>query len=151
YELVDDLTGTRLGRAKSGTFRTADVVGLDTLAHVVRTMHDQLPDDPFHAVFALPPVVSTLIEKGALGQKTGAGFYRKEGKAILRIDPAKGEYVPADAKIDESVAAILAERDPAKRLKALRESDHPQAQFVWAVLRDIFHYSALHLAEIADT
>ncbi|GAB2887526.1 3-hydroxyacyl-CoA dehydrogenase NAD-binding domain-containing protein [Paralcaligenes ginsengisoli] len=151
YDLVDELTGKRLGRAKSGTFRTADVVGLDTLAHVVRTMQDQLPDDPFHAHFGVPPVVAALIEKGALGQKTGAGFYRKEGKAILRLDPAKGEYVPADSTIDEGVAAILAERDPAKRLKALRESDHPQAQFVWAVLRDGFHYSAVHLADIADT
>lgn len=151
YELVDELTGTRLGRAKSGTFRTADVVGLDTLAHVVRTMQDQLTDDPFHAHFEVPPVVAALIEKGALGQKTGAGFYRKQGKAILRIDPATQEYIPADAKIDEGVAAILAEHDAAKRLKALRESAHPQAQFVWAVLRDGFHYSAVHLADIADT
>ncbi len=151
YDVVDELTGTRLGRAKSGTFRTADVVGLDTLAHVVRTMHDQLPDDSFHAHFSLPPVVAGLIEKGALGQKTGAGFYRKEGKVILRLDPDQGQYVPADGRIDEEVAAILAERDPAKRLQALRESDHPQAQFVWAVLRDSFHYSAVHLADIADT
>jgi len=126
-------------------------VGLDTLAHVVRTMQDQLPDDPFHACFKAPPVVTALVEKGALGQKTGAGFYRKEGKAILRLDPAAGAYVPADACIDESVAAILAERDPAARLKALHASDHPQARFVWAVLRDSFHYSAVHLAEIADT
>lgn len=150
YELVDDLTGARLGRAKSGTFRTADVVGLDTLAHVVRTMQEQLPEDSFHAHFGLPRVVATLIEKGALGQKTGAGFYRKEGKAILRLDPDSGQYVPADAKIDESVAAILAERDPAKKLTALHESQHPQARFLWAVLRDIFHYSAVHLADIAD-
>lgn len=151
YELVDELTGTRLGRAKSGTFRTADVVGLDTLAHVIRTMQDQLPRDPFHAHFGVPPVVADLIEKGALGQKTGAGFYRKEGKSILRLDPATREYVAADAKIDEAVAAILAERDPAKKLKALHDSDHPQAQFLWAVLRDSFHYSAVHLADIADT
>ena len=151
YEQVDELTGTRLGRAKSGTFRTADVVGLDTLAHVIRTMQDQLSNDPFHKVFAMPPVLEALIEKGALGQKTGAGFYRKEGKAILRLDPEKGEYVPADAKVDEEVAALLAERDPAKRLRGLRESRHPQAQFVWAVLRDTFHYSAFHLADIADT
>ncbi|MEO9122268.1 MAG: 3-hydroxyacyl-CoA dehydrogenase NAD-binding domain-containing protein, partial [Burkholderiaceae bacterium] len=150
-DLVDQLTGERLGRAKSGTFRTADVVGLDTLAHVVRTMQEQLPNDPFRAHFEMPPVLTALIEKGALGQKAGAGFYRKEGKAILRLDPAKGDYVPADAKIDQSVAAILAERDPAKRLRELHESDHPQAQFVWAVLRDGFHYSAVHLAEIADT
>jgi len=149
-DLVDDLTGTRLGRAKSGTFRTADVVGLDTLAHVIATMQDHLPDDPFHACFGLPPLVSALIEKGALGQKAGAGFYRKEGKAILRIDPATAQYVPADSKVDDAVAAILAERNAGKRLQALRESDHPQARFVWAVLRDAFHYAAVHLADIAD-
>src|SRR5690606_31784147 len=151
YEQVDELTGARLGRAKSGTFRTADVVGLDTLAHVIGTMHEQLPDDPFHAHFGVPPVLAALIEQGALGQKTGVGFFRKEGKTILRLDPASKQYVPADAKIDESVAAILAERDPAKKLKALYASDHPQAQFVWAVLRDSFHYSAVHLADIAET
>ncbi|MGB6103707.1 MAG: 3-hydroxyacyl-CoA dehydrogenase/enoyl-CoA hydratase family protein [Pusillimonas sp.] len=151
YEQVDELTGTRLGRAKSGTFRTADVVGLDTLAHVIRTMQDQLPDDPFHAHFGVPPTLDALIEQGALGQKTGAGFYRKEGKAILRLDPASKKYVPADAAIDETVAAILAERDPAKKLRALHDADHPQAQFVWAVLRDSFHYSAVHLADIAGT
>lgn len=149
-DLVDDLTGTRLGRAKSGSFRTADVVGLDTLAHVIATMQDHLPDDPFHACFGLPPLVSALIDKGALGQKAGAGFYRKEGKAILRIDPATAQYVPADSKVDDAVAAILAERDAGKRLQALRESDHPQARFVWAVLRDAFHYAAVHLADIAD-
>src|SRR5690606_21018598 len=109
YELVDELTGSRLGRAKSGTFRTADVVGLDTLAHVVRTMQEHLPEDSFHPNFGLPREVATLIEKGALGQKSGAGFYRKDGKAILRLDPNSGQYVPADATIDEGVAAILAD------------------------------------------
>lgn len=150
YELVDDLTGTRLGRAKSGTFRTADVVGLDTLAHVINTMKDQLPDDPFHACFVVPPVLAALIEKGALGQKSKAGFYRKDGRAILRLDPAKGEYVAADAKVDDAVKELLKERDPAKRLRALHGSTNPQAQFVWAILRDTFHYSAVHLADIAD-
>lgn len=151
YEQVDELTGSRLGRAKSGTYRTADVVGLDTLAHVIRTMQEQLPEDPFHAHFGVPPVLAGLIEQGALGQKTGAGFYRKQGKAILRLDPAKKDYVPADATIDPAVAEILAQRDPAKKLKALHDSDHPQAQFLWAVLRDSFHYSAIHLADIAST
>ncbi|MER1967938.1 3-hydroxyacyl-CoA dehydrogenase/enoyl-CoA hydratase family protein [Castellaniella sp. GW247-6E4] len=150
YELVDELTGTRLGRAKSGTFRTADVVGLDTLAHVVGTMRDQLPDDPFSPHFQVPPEVDALIAKGALGQKSGAGFFRKEGKVILRLDPAKGEYVPTGAALDDAVKDILGERDAARRLRALHDSEHPQAQFVWAVLRDIFHYSATRLAEIAD-
>ncbi|MFX8094690.1 3-hydroxyacyl-CoA dehydrogenase family protein, partial [Acinetobacter baumannii] len=69
-DVVDDLTGKKLGRASSGTFRTADVVGLDTMAHVVKTMQDNLKDDPFYATYATPKVLAGLIEKGALGQKT---------------------------------------------------------------------------------
>ena len=151
YEVVDDLTGSRLGRAKSGTFRTADVVGLDTLAHVIATMRNGLPDDPFRTHFETPAVLSALIDQGALGQKSGAGFYRKEGKSILRLDAEAGAYVAADGKVDPEVAAMLAQRDPAERLRALHDSDHPQAQFVWAVLRDTFHYSAVHLGDIAQT
>ncbi|WP_454692345.1 3-hydroxyacyl-CoA dehydrogenase/enoyl-CoA hydratase family protein [Achromobacter aloeverae] len=151
YDMVDELTGKRLGRAKSGTFRTADVVGLDTLEHVMRTMQDGLPGDPFHAAFATPPVLAELLRQGALGQKAGAGFYRKAGKTILRLDPKTRDYVPADARLDEQVAAALAQRDPARRLQALRACDHPQARFVWALLRDTFHYAAVHLADIAET
>lgn len=151
YDVVDELTGVRLGRAKSGTFRTADVVGLDTLGHVIGTMQQGLPDDPFRTHFATPPVLAALIEQGALGQKSGAGFYRKEGKQILRLDPASRDYVAADGKVDPEVAQILAQRDPVKRIQALHASPHPQARFVWAVLRDTFHYSAVHLADIADT
>ncbi|ODV09793.1 MAG: 3-hydroxyacyl-CoA dehydrogenase [Rubrivivax sp. SCN 70-15] len=158
-DVVDDLTGKKLGRASSGTFRTADVVGLDTMAHVVRTMQDNLKDDPFYATYATPPVLATLIEKGALGQKSGAGFYKKVGKDILRLDPAAGDhvqgqqagtYVPAGKKADEIVARML-KKPAAERLKLLRESSNPQAQFLWAILRDAFHYAAVHLAEIADS
>jgi 3-hydroxyacyl-CoA dehydrogenase len=150
YELVDDLTGAKLGRAKSGTFRTADVVGLDTLGHVIRTMTDKLPDDPFHALYRQPAALEKLITDGKLGQKTGAGFFKKAGKDILRYDAAKNDYVPSGAKADELIARILKEKDPAKRLKALHDATHPQAQFLWAIFRDTFHYIAVHLASIAD-
>ena len=150
YDVVDDLTGKKMGRASSGTFRTADVVGLDTMAHVIKTMQDNLQGDPFYASYATPPVLAGLIDKGALGQKSGAGFYRKDGKVILRLDPAKGEYVPAGGKADAIVERIL-KRPPAERLKLLRDSSNPQAQFVWAILRDAFHYAAVHLGEIADS
>jgi 3-hydroxyacyl-CoA dehydrogenase len=150
-DVVDDLTGEKMGRAKSGTFRTADVVGLDTMAHVVRTMQDTLKGDPFEHVYATPPVLAALLEKGALGQKTGAGFYRKVGKDIHRIDAAKGEYVPAGGKADDTVARILKKKDPAERIKLLRESKNPQAQFVWAILRDSWHYAAINLQSIADS
>jgi 3-hydroxyacyl-CoA dehydrogenase len=151
FDVVDDLTGAKLGRAKSGTFRTADVVGLDTMGHVIKTMQDSLQDDPFHGLYATPAVLSQLIAKGALGQKAGAGFYKKVGKDILRLDPKSGEYVASGGKADELVGRILKKKDPAERLKLLRESTNPQAQFLWAIFRDAFHYTAVHLADIADT
>lgn len=149
-DVVDDLTGAKLGRAKSGTFRTADVVGLDTMGHVIKTMQDNLKDDPFYGVYATPPLLAKLVEQGALGQKAGAGFYKKVGKDILRIDAAEGEYVAGGGKADELVARILKDKDPVKRMKTLRESSNPQAQFLWAIFRDGFHYIAVHMESIAD-
>ena len=154
YDVVDDLTGKKLGRASSGTFRTADVVGIDTLAHVIKTLQDKLgPDqasDPFYASYATPPAVAALLAAGALGQKTGAGFYKKVGKDILRFDLATGGYVAAGGKADTIVDRIL-KKPAAERLKLLRESSNPQAQFLWAIHRNGFHYVALHLADIADS
>ncbi len=148
-DIVDDLTGTRLGRAKSATFRTADVVGLDTMAHVIKTMQEGLPDDPFHALYQTPPVIAQLVVNKALGQKAGAGFYKKAGRTILQLDAAKGDYVPAGGKADDFIVRILKEKDPARRMKALHDATHPQAQFLWSIYRDIFHYIAVHLADIA--
>ena len=150
YDVVDDLTGKKLGRASSGTFRTADVVGLDTMAHVIKTLQDNLKDDPFFPGYATPPVLDALIKAGALGQKTGAGFYKKVGKDILRLDPAKQDYVAGGGKADPIVDRIL-KKPAAERLKLLRESSNPQAQFLWAILRDAFHYAAVHLEDIADS
>ena len=155
YDVVDDLTGKKLGRASSGTFRTADVVGLDTMWHVIKTLQDNLgPEqptpDPFFASYATPPVLAQLIAQGALGQKSGAGFFKKVGKDIQRFDPTTGTYVAGGGKADEIVARIL-KKPPAERLKLLRESKNPQAQFLWAILRDSFHYAAVHLAEIAES
>src|SRR3954470_8041004 len=149
-DVVDDLTGAKLGRAKSGTFRTADVVGLDTMGHVIKTMQDNLTDDPFFSVYKTPEVLAKLVAAGALGQKAGAGFYKKVGKDILRLDAAKGDYVAGGGKADELVARILKEKDPVKRIKALHDSTNPQAQFLWAIFRDAFHYIAVHLDTIAD-
>ena len=149
FDVVDDLTGAKLGRAKSATFRTADVVGLDTMSHVIKTMEDNLKDDPFASVYPVPAVLKALVEKGALGQKSGAGFYKKEGKEIKVLNPATGEYVTGGGTADDIIGRIL-KRPAAERLKLLRETDHPQAQFLWAIFRDVFHYIALHLESIAD-
>ncbi|CAM5410472.1 3-hydroxyacyl-CoA dehydrogenase OS=Rhodanobacter lindaniclasticus OX=75310 GN=B1991_09715 PE=4 SV=1 [Rhodanobacter lindaniclasticus] len=151
FDVVDALTGPAVGRPKSATYRTADVVGLDTMAHVIKTMADTLPDDPWHAYFKAPVWLSGLIEKGALGQKNGAGFYRKAGKDIVVLDVAKQDYRASEQKASDEVAAILAIKDPAEKFAKLRASQDKQAQFLWATFRDLFHYTAYHLADIADT
>ncbi|MDB6164415.1 MAG: 3-hydroxyacyl-CoA dehydrogenase/enoyl-CoA hydratase family protein, partial [Xanthomonadaceae bacterium] len=133
------------------TYRTADVVGLDTMAHVIRTMADTLPDDPWHAGFKAPGWLEALVAKGSLGQKSGAGIYTKRGKDILVLDPGTSDYRATTADMAPEVAAILKERDPAKRFEALHASNHPQARLLWAVFRDLFHYSAYHLSDIAQT
>lgn len=150
FDEVDALTGTRLGRPKSATYRTADVVGLDTLAHVIGTMERTLPDDPWHAFFRAPDWLQRLVADGALGQKTKRGLYRKEGREIQVLDPAGMQYRASDRELAPEVAEILKDRDPATRLAALRASGHPQAQFLWATLRDTFHYCACTLESIAD-
>ncbi|MEN3112474.1 3-hydroxyacyl-CoA dehydrogenase/enoyl-CoA hydratase family protein [Uliginosibacterium paludis] len=151
FDEVDALTGPLIGRPKSATYRTADVVGLDTLVHVVKTMTDHLADDPWAAHYATPAWLSALIAKGALGQKTKAGIYRKEGKQIRVLDLARQDYRDSGAEVAEEVAAIMKEKDPAARFARLRESSHPQAQFLWAIFRDVFHYVAVHLGSIAHS
>jgi len=154
YDVVDDLTGKKLGRASSGTFRTADVVGLDTMAHVIKTLQDNLGpgkvEDPFAAMYGTPPVLAALLEAKSLGQKTGAGFYKKVGRDILRLDPKSMEYVAGGAKADEVVGRML-KKPAGERLKLLRNAEGAEPRFLWAVLRDQFHYAAVHLASIAES
>ncbi len=151
FDEVDAITGPLIGRPKSATYRTSDVVGLDTMAHVIKTMADTLPDDPWHAYFTSPKWLEALIAKGALGQKTGAGIFRKVGKDIVVLDLEKQDYRAADRTAAPEVVEILKIRNPAEKFARLRQSQHPQAQFLWAVFRDLFHYSAYHLADIAET
>ncbi len=150
FDEVDAITGSKLGRAKSATFRTSDVVGLDTMAHVIKTMENALHDDPFSTLFKVPDVVSQLIAKGALGQKTKAGFYRKDGKTVLVLDTTTKEYKPSTATIEPLIERIL-KKPIAERLELLRSTDDPAAQFLWAIYRDIFHYCAIQLGSIAES
>ncbi len=159
YDVVDDLTGKKLGRASSGTFRTADVVGLDTMNHVIRTLQDNLDGnategatryDPFYASFGTPAVLKTLLDMGNLGQKAGAGFYKKVGRDVLRFDLDKKDYVPGGEKADEVYGRML-KKPAGERLNLLRNAEGKQGQFLWAILRNSFHYAAVHLASIAET
>ncbi len=151
WDVVDDLTGKKLGRASSGTFRTADVVGLDTLTHVIKTLQDNLTleTDPFYGSFGTPAVLKKLLELGNLGQKTKAGFYKKVGRDVLRFELDSEEYVPGGAKADEVYGRML-KKPAGERLRLLRNSEGAQGQFLWAILRNGFHYAAVHLGTIAD-
>ena len=150
FDEVDLLTGPRIGRPKSATFRTADVVGLDTLVHVLGTMQATLADDPWHAHFKTPAWLQALIAKGALGQKTKAGVYRKQGKQIQVLDLHLQDYRDSGGEVFPDVEDILKLKSPAEKFAQLAAHPHPQAQFLWSIFRDVFHYCAVHLGAIAD-
>ena len=151
FELVDKLTGSLIGRPKSATFRTADLVGLDILMHVIQTMQDNLVDDPWHNFYTTPDWLDKLVKDGSLGQKTGKGVYQKQGKEIYVLDPEHEMYRLAEEEVDDEVEAVLKLKDAAARFAALRKHPHPQAQFVWAIHRDLFHYCAVQLESIANS
>ena len=151
FDLADALSGPLIGRAKSATYRTADIIGLDTMAHIFKTMQDTLPDDPWHRYYATPAWLSALVGKGILGNKTRCGVFRRDGRAVKVLDLATQEYRDSAGEIAPEVLEILKAKDIAEKFARLRASNHPQAQFLWAVFRDVFHYVAYHLATIADS
>lgn len=150
-ETVDKLTGPLIGRSKSATFRTADVVGLDTFAAVARNTFDKAPDDPFREVFAMPPWVVQLIESGSLGQKTAdVGCYKKtkdaQGKtAILAYRPDQQSYESQHPNTFPWEELTDKERDPVQRVRKILEHQDPGAQFIWRITRDLLLYAS-HLA-----
>ncbi len=149
-DVVDDLTGVRLGRPRSATYRTADVVGLDTLVHVVETLEEGLTNDPCLPLYQVPETIRTLVSAGALGAKTGAGFYKKVDRDIFKMDFVAGAYVPAQGVAAPEVVKML-ELPPQERFSSLKHSSHPQARFLWAIYRDLFQYCAIYLDRIAHS
>ena len=151
-DTVDALTGKRVGRPASATFRTLDVVGLDVMSNVVKNIYENAKDDPWVELFKLPDWIDHLIEKGSLGSKTKKGIYEKVGKNINVYDPATGEYRLSDKTISSTVKKILKDNGNIENsLLELSKSDDPQAQFLWSVHRDVFHYASFHLEHVAET
>lgn len=148
FDVVDALTGPLIGRPKSATFRTLDVVGLDTMAHVIDTMKNTLKDCPWHAFYQKPKWLLNLIEQGKLGQKTRSGIYQKVGKTIQVLD--NGSYRDAASIIDDEVKAIFKDKSQ-NTLLALANASSKQANFLAACFLDCFHYASYHLEIIADT
>lgn len=154
-ETVDNLTGPLIGRAKSATLRTADVVGLDTFAAVARNTYEKAPNDPYRQWLQTPKWMQELIEKGALGQKTNSvGFYKKDKDAkgntvILAYRPESKTYVEQQVKTFPWEADTDKERDTVKRIQIILKHKDEGAQLVWRTLRDTFSYAALLVEDIA--
>jgi 3-hydroxyacyl-CoA dehydrogenase len=152
-EDVDNLTGLPMGHPKSASFRTADMVGLDTFGHVAQNCFDSLVDDEDRDVFKLPAYVQAMIEKKLLGDKTKGGFYKRlPDKSVVTLDPTTGEYRAkggdeAIAKLTKGLSKI---EDPKARLKKLVADSGKGGQYAWKVLSRSLAYSARRIGEIAD-
>ncbi|MCL6572518.1 MAG: 3-hydroxyacyl-CoA dehydrogenase/enoyl-CoA hydratase family protein [Bacillus sp. (in: Bacteria)] len=146
---VDSITGPLVGRPKSATFRTLDVVGLDTFVHVAGNVYEQV-DGKEKEVFEVPPFMKTMLEKGWLGSKSGQGFFLKKGKEILELDPTTLEYVPRKKLSTPATEVSKQEKGTANKMKALVYADDRAGQFLWNTLTPSLVYSAQLLGEIAD-
>lgn len=149
-EEIDALTGPLIGRPKSATFRTADVVGLDTLVHVARHLEGAVPHDESRAVFRVPAVLEALVAAGALGQKSGAGFYKKQGKDILVLDPAAQAHVQARPPALGDLDALKRAGGLPQRLRALLADEGRGGQLFRTLVLGTLAYAARRLPEIAD-
>ncbi|URM34914.1 3-hydroxyacyl-CoA dehydrogenase/enoyl-CoA hydratase family protein [Cytobacillus firmus] len=146
---VDSITGPLIGRPKSATFRTLDVVGLDTFIHVANNVYDQV-DGKEKAVFEVPDFMKVMQEKGWLGSKTGQGFFLKKGKEILELNPETLEYGPRQKLKTASTELAKQAKGTAGKLKALVYSDDRSGQLLWNILSPALLYSAQLHGEIAD-
>jgi 3-hydroxyacyl-CoA dehydrogenase len=151
-EDVDNITGIPMGHPKSASFRTADLVGLDTFAHVASNCYSSLPNDEDRNVFEIPAFVKAMVEKKLLGDKTKGGFYKRVGKDIQTFDPKTLDYRAkgGDDAIAKSTKAISKIEDVRERVKKLASDEGAAGKFAWKVLSRSLAYSARRLGEISD-
>ncbi len=149
-EEVDKLTGTIAGRMKSATFRTADVVGLDTLAHVANTSFEHGEQDEDRDIFHTPDVLQGLLDKGRLGAKTKEGFYKKAGKEILSLDFSSGEYSAQKQVRFDAYRLAKDHQKTGDKITALAYSNDKGGNFFWEILSRTLIYSANRIPEISD-
>ncbi len=146
---VDAITGKPLGHPKSATFRTADIVGLDTLLHVADNCRELLVDDDERQVFEAPAFMREMAQRKLLGDKTKGGFYKKTPQGILTLDWKTLEYRPQTKPRFESLGALKG-LGAGERMKALAGGGDKAAQFAAKALSRTLNYSAKRLGEIAD-
>src|SRR5437660_2300617 len=155
-EEVDKITGPAAGRPKTATFRTFDLVGLDVFAHVVKNLHENLPEDPEREMFVMPELVTRMIERGLLGNKTKAGFYKRvrgsgDKREIFVLDPPTLDYRPSQKVKLPALDMAKNIEDTRERLKTLAWSKDRVGAFLWKTLSRTLCYTADRIPEIADT
>ena len=146
---VDSVTGTLIGRPTSATFRTLDVVGLDTFMHVAKNVYDQTEGEE-QKVFELPPFMKKMIDQGMLGAKTKQGFYQKVGREIQELDPGTFEYNKAKKLQTPSIEMAQQQKGLANRVKTLVYSEDRTGEILWSIIAPTLLYSARLNGEIAD-
>ncbi|MFM7894777.1 MAG: 3-hydroxyacyl-CoA dehydrogenase family protein, partial [Flavobacterium sp.] len=149
-EEVDKLTGPVIGRPKSATFRTVDVVGLDTLVHVANGIYENCPNDEAHELFKLPEFVNKMMENKWLGSKTGQGFYKKEGKDILTLDLDTLTYRPNKKASFATLELTKTIEKPIDRFKVLVTGKDKAGDFYRKNFVSMFQYCSNRIPEITD-
>jgi 3-hydroxyacyl-CoA dehydrogenase len=150
-EEIDAITGKALGRPKSATFRTADIVGIDVLSLVARNLAERLPDPGAAETFRLPAVVDALIERGWVGEKASQGFYKKQGGEILTLDPKELTYREKQPVRLPSLDATRGVEDTGARIKALFQGRDAVGEFVRRTLGSTLLYAARVAPDIATS
>ena len=150
-EDVDALTGTLIGRPKSATYRTADIVGLDTLTYVAKTAYDKGVNDNFRSYFKLPEFIESMIDKGWLGQKSKQGFYKKIDKGVIHsLDFETMNYTPQNKKRYKGVGLARENTNINSKLRALVNSEDVAGEFTWEVFSKTLLYASYLVGEISD-
>ena len=148
---VDQLTGPAIGRPKSATFRTLDIVGLDTFAHVTRNIYQNVPHDEQRELFKVPSFIEDMLARNLLGDKSGQGFYQKAGKGeILALNLSSMEYGPRNKGKFPSLEMGKSIPDLSERLRALTSATDRAGSFLWKTLSASLVYSANRVPEISD-
>jgi len=154
-EEVDAVTGPAMGRPKSATFRTLDLVGLDTFVHVANNVFDNVSNEDEKRVFTIPATLSAMVANGWIGEKNGQGFYKKvkdaSGKTILALDLKTMEYAPSKKISGAALEASKQAKGAANKVKALLSAKDRYSELAWNVLKPALLYSARMVGEIADS
>jgi 3-hydroxyacyl-CoA dehydrogenase len=155
-EEVDAITGPAIGRPNSATFRTMDLAGVDILGHVVRNLHERLPEEKDRATFVLPAFVDTMIASGAVGEKSGRGFYKRVRQSsgeseIFTLDPATLEYRPKQPARLGSLEAARSIDDIGERVRTLFAGNDRVGAFLRETLAPALVYTARVTPQIAQS